>query len=400
MSFDAAAATARHMAALSPAELARAADYTVGGHWLLLWGMLVTAVAAFIIVRTGLLERLNARLERHRWFLRSWIVAGAAMLAMALMALPWSIYEEWARETSYGRTTQPLADFLMQTAIGIAITTVMGGLFFVGVYALIRRTGARWWLWSGGFTAAVTAAILLLSPTLIEPLFNTYAPLPAGPVRNAVEVLADDAGIPHDRIFVFDGSRQSENFTANVSGIMGSARIAISDVALGDASLDEVKAVTGHEIGHYILYHAWRFVAVAGVLAILVFYLTNRMFAPVARAFGSKATIGDATGLPIVMTILTILGTLALPITNGVTRLGEREADDYSLDHVGLPDALASALVKTAEYRDPRPSVLQEAVFYSHPSVEWRVRNAMDWQAAHPERRIVAPRLAPPTEAP
>jgi STE24 endopeptidase len=46
-----------------------------------------------------------------------------------------------------------------------------------------------------------------------------------------------------------------------------------------------------------------------------------------------------------------------------------------------LPDALAGALVKTAEYRYPRPSALQEIMFYSHPSVETRVRRAMDWKA-------------------
>ena len=89
MSFDAAAATASHMAALSPAGLDRAAAYTVGGHWMLLWGMVVTAVTAFIIVRTSLLERLNAQLSARGWFMRSWIVAGAAFLLMALISLPW-----------------------------------------------------------------------------------------------------------------------------------------------------------------------------------------------------------------------------------------------------------------------------------------------------------------------
>ncbi len=71
---------------------------------------------------------------------------------------------------------------------------------------------------------------------------------------------------------------------------------------------------------------------------------------------------------------------------NAVVRAGEREADNYSLKHVNLPDALASALVKTAEYRYPRPSALQEAIFYTHPSVEWRVRNAMEWKAKGMEK--------------
>ena len=37
--------------------------------------------------------------------------------------------------------SQPLADFLGQGLIAIAISAVLGALFFVGVYALIRRAG-------------------------------------------------------------------------------------------------------------------------------------------------------------------------------------------------------------------------------------------------------------------
>ena len=79
--------------------------------------------------------------------------------------------------------------------------------------------------------------------------------------------------------------------------------------------------------------------------------------------------------------IVSVLGLLAQPVLNSVTRMGESEADAYSLRTVNLPDALAGALVKTAEYRYPRPSAFEEIAFYSHPSVERRVRRAMDWKA-------------------
>jgi STE24 endopeptidase len=74
---------------------------------------------------------------------------------------------------------------------------------------------------------------------------------------------------------------------------------------------------------------------------------------------------------------------LAQPALNALSRIDEIEADRYSLETVNLPDALASALVKTAEYRYPRPTPLEEALFYDHPSVERRVRTAMEWKAAH-----------------
>ena len=335
------------------------------------------------MIRLGLLDKLSAKLAKRSFALRTWIVCAAFLLIAALITLPWDVYEDWWRETSYGRTSQPLTDYLSQSAIGLIITALFGGLFFLGVYALIRRAGRTWWLWSGGLAAFAVSTILLVSPILIEPLFNYYKPVPAGPVRAALETMADKAKIPHDRIFVYDGSRQSNNFTANVSGILGSARIAISDVALGKASLDEVKAVTGHEIGHYVLGHVWYSVAILSLLAVVLFFLADRLFMPVARLFGSQATIADPVGFPLLLFIVSFLSLLASPVMNTMTRMNESAADAYSLRTENLPDALAGALVKTAEYRDPRPNPLTEFLFHTHPSVERRVRASMDWKAVH-----------------
>jgi STE24 endopeptidase len=371
---------------LGPEALEKAAAYTMGNHWLLLFGFLVTFVATFVLVRSRWLDRLAAEVNkpRARPALTAFIVSAATFLLLNLLTLPWDLWTEYFRERSYGRTSQPLGDFLVQTGISLLIFTVVTGLFFLGVYALIRRAGRTWWLWSGGLVAVAISALLLLSPIFIEPIFNDYKPVPAGPVRDALVEQAKAAGVPEDRIFVYDGSRQSNNFTANVSGVFGSARIAISDVAFKGATLDEVKAVTGHEIGHYVSGHLWRTIGLVSLLAMLFFFLVDRLYPRFARLFGSRAALGDPVGLPVLIFMGALFGLLATPLMNWNTRAGEREADRYSLETVNLPDALATALVKTAEYRNPRPTPLQEALFYTHPSVEKRVQAAMEWKAAHP----------------
>lgn len=382
MAFDAAIATAQYIDSLGGPALAKAAAYTTGGHWLLLWNLLVTALVTWGFIRSGLLARVERHWSARGPFLRSVLVAASFLLLSTLVTLPWSLYTDWWRETSYGRTSQPLADFLAQAMLATAISTVFGALFLGGVYALMRRTGRHWWAWSAGLAAACVAVMMLLAPVFIEPLFNRYKPLPPGEVRDALVTMAREAGIPPERIFVYDGSRQSNNFTANAGGIGSSARIAISDVALKGASLDEVKAVTGHEIGHYVLGHTWRGVAFMAALALVFFFLADRWFGRVARAFGAAATIDQPANLPVLLFIVALLGLLAQPFTNTLTRVGEVEADRYSLEHARLPDALASALVKTAEYRNPRAGGVEEFLFYTHPTVERRVRMAMDWKAA------------------
>jgi STE24 endopeptidase len=385
MAFDPNAATARYIDSLGPAALQKAHDYTVGGHWMLLWGLIVSAIVTWLIVRSGVLDRVEAKIPERRRNLRAFVVSLVFLIVSALLSLPWAIYESWWREKIYGRTSQPFGDFLGQDLLALALSAVLTALFMIGVYWLIRKAGSRWWLWSGVLTAAALAFVMLLSPVLIEPLFNKYEPVPPGKVRDAVVEMAGRAGIPPEKIYMYNGSRQSNNFTANAGGVGSTARVAISDVALKNASLDEVRAVTGHEIGHYVLKHTWWGLLFFSLLAVLLFWLADRTFPRFARAFGSDARIGDPRGIAVLTFLVSLFGLLALPALNTFGRTLESQADRYSLETENRPDALSTALVKTAEYRYPRPGKLEEVIFYDHPSVERRVHDAMEWKAAHPE---------------
>lgn len=385
MAFDPNAATARYIDSLGPAALEKAHHYTVGKEWMLLWAVLVSALVTWLIVKSGVLDKLDARLAEKRRNLRAFVVAAVYFIVSAILTLPWTLYADYFREKSYGRTSQPIADYLGQASIALGISAVVGGLFMMGVYWLMRRSGARWWLWSGALTAVVLTFFMLLSPVLIEPLFNKYQPIPPGQVRDAVVAMAGRAGVPPERVFMFNGSRQSNNFTANAGGVGSTARVAISDVAFKNASLDEVRAVTGHEIGHYVLKHTWWGILFFSVSAIVLFWIADRTYPWFARKFGSSATLAEPRGIPVLLFMVSLFGLLSLPLFNSFGRTLETNADMYSLRTENRPDALSTALVKTAEYRYPRPNKIEEIIFYDHPSVEARVRRAMEWKATHPE---------------
>ena len=379
------AATARYIDSLGPAALQKAHDYTVGKEWMLLWALVVTGVVTWLIVKSGMLDKFAGKIAERRRNLSAFVVSLGFLLASAVLTLPWTLYDGYFRERAYGRTSQPLSDFLGQLALSTVINTLIAALFLVGVYWLMRRTGKRWWLWSGALTAAALTVVILLAPIFIEPLFNKYEPVPPGQVRDAVVSMAQRAGIPPERVFMFNGSRQSNNFTANAGGVGNTARVAISDVAIGKASLDEVRAVTGHEIGHYVLKHTWYGILFYSIAAILLFWVAERLFPRFARWFGSGASIDDPRGVPVLLFMVSFFALLTLPIFNTFGRMIETQADAYSLQTENRPDGLSSALLKTAEYRYPRPNAVEEAVFYDHPSVERRVRTAMEWKAAHPQ---------------
>ena len=389
--FDPAAATAQWLATLSPQETARAIAYTHGSHWLILWSFLVSALVAWIIVRTGLLVAIRSRIERRRRrpILTSFAVALVYSAMSWALTLPWAIYQGWWREKQYGLTSQALGGWLGEAVIGAAISVVATSLLLVAIYALIRRARRFWWAWAAGVTAAFIVIGLVLAPLVIEPIFNTYTPAPNGPVRDAVVTLAKQTGTPSDKIFIYNGSKQSDRYTANVSGLFGTARVAMSDTMFKQgADLAEVRGVVGHEMGHYVRAHILWTVGILVLLSVLAFWLTDRLY-PVAHRLLKADRVGDIAdpaGLPVLALVLAFLGVLGTPVFATMTRTMEEDADHFSLVHANEPDGLSKALIKTAEYRAPSPSAVEEFLFYDHPSVENRIRRAMEWKATHPPR--------------
>ena len=381
MAFNAEIATKAYIDGLGEEALMQAAAYTAGNHWLMLWSLGVTVLSTSLILRSSILTTLADKLSGKGLFNRAFRVSAAFIVLSSIIELPWTIYTSWYRQTQYDMTAQPLGDFLGQAGLSLALSAVIMGVLLALFYVLVNRVGKLWWAWFGGVTASVITLMMVLGPTLIQPLFNEYTAVPEGKVKTAIEALAVEANIPIERIFMYDGSRQSNNFTANVAGIGSSARIAISDVAMKQADLDEVKAVTGHEIGHYVSGHIWWIVLLLSAQIVVAFLLADKLFAPVARWLGADEDIRNPASIPVLILVVGVLMTFFAPINNTLSRMNETDADRYSLETVNLPDGLASALVKTAEYRNPRPGQLQEVLFYTHPSVEGRVRMAMEWKA-------------------
>lgn len=387
--FDPAAATAEYLAGIPPEALARAQAYTQGGHWLLLWGAVVGVATAWLVLRSGLLVRVRSAVERDRPrpVLAVAAVSAVWFVAAFVLSLPWSAYAKWWRETRYGLTSQSFGAWLSEQVVSLGVTMVGLTLLLQLLYLTMRRAPRTWWAWSGGVVSLFIVFVLLVAPVVVEPLFNTYRHAPAGPVRDSIVAMAQANGVPSDKIVIYDGSKQSNRYTANVSGLFGTARIAMSDVMFAKgADLGEVRGVVGHEMGHYVRGHVPLYSAVFGLMALVAFFLIDRLYPRVLGWSGARGVggVADPTGYPVIAMLLAVLGLLATPIFSTTGRLGEADADAFSLERANEPDGMARALMKTVEYRAPTPSWLEETIFYSHPSVSRRIRRAMDWKAAHP----------------
>lgn len=388
--FDPEAATQAYLATLDGAARARSDAYFEGGYWLILVNLAVSLIIAGLLLQTGFASGLRDRLAaglKWRWATTAAFVA-VYIAVTAVLAFPLTLYEGFFREHAYGLSTMSFPDWFGETLIQLAINVIMGAVLLSIVYAVIRAAKRTWWLWATGVSVFFLALMIFVSPVYIAPLFNDYTPLEEGDLRDDILSMAHANGIPADDVYVFDVSRQSNRITANVSGLMGTMRISLSDTLIENTDPDEVLAVMGHEMGHYTLNHLWEMFTVFAVILAIGFAFTNAAFNWANRRFGRRwgiSDIGDVAGLPLLMACLAVYFFLATPLMNTVIRTNEAEADIFGLNAAREPDGFATTALRLSSYRKIEPGALEEWVFFDHPSGRARVSMAMQWKAGQLE---------------
>jgi STE24 endopeptidase len=206
--------------------------------------------------------------------------------------------------------------------------------------------------------------------------------------------------IPVKQVFEVDASRQTTRVSANVSGVLGTTRIALNDNLLRQCTLPEIRAVMAHEMGHYVLNHGAKLITYFGIFVLIVFALARGIFDAAVRRWGSKwgvRGIADPAGLPLLVLILSTLIFIATPFLNTVVRVTEREADAFGINTSREPDGMAKVALKLGAYRKLDPTPLEEFIFFDHPSGRARIRMAMDWKAANLPPGESAAAEIPPT---
>lgn len=385
--FDVEAATQAYLNTLTPAQKAKSDAYFEGGYWLQLVSLLYALAISAVFLRLGLGRWLQARTQRlpRRWLRTLAFAAGYLLLAWVL-SLPLDIYEGYVREHAYGMSNQTFGQWLGENLISLGLSVVFGSLVILAFYAAVRRAGRSWWVWGTGLAAVFLVISIFAGPVFISPLFNKSTPLPAGPVRAAILSMARANGVPADNVYLIDASRQTKRISANVSGIGSTIRVSLNDNLLNRCTPQEVQAVMGHELGHYVLNHIQKmlvfFTLLVGIGLWLVDWAFRRLTARYGTAWGITG-VEDVAGLPLALALLSVFMFLATPVRNTIIRTSEQEADIFGLNAARQPDAFASTAMKLSEYRKINPSPLEETIFYDHPSGHTRVYNAMRWKAEH-----------------
>jgi STE24 endopeptidase len=362
--------------------------YFEGGYWLILWNYLVAAGISILLLASRISARLrgfSGRLTRYKTLQ----VGGYSvpyLLLVYVLSFPLNVYEHFVREHQYGLATQTFPAWFREQLIGLAVTIVGGTIFLIVLYAVFRRAPRTWWIFGTVVAVVFSFVLVFIAPVFIEPLFNTYKPLAKPEISEPILAMARANQIPVKQVFEVDASRQTTRVSANVSGFLGTTRIALNDNLLEQCTLPEIRAVMAHEMGHYVLNHGPKLLTYLGIFVLAGFALTRILFDAAVRRWGGKwdvRGIADPAGLPLLALILSTLLFIATPLLNTVVRVTEREADAFGINTAREPDGMAKVALKLGAYRKLNPTPLEEFIFYDHPSGRTRIRMAMDWKAAN-----------------
>lgn len=338
----------------------------------------LTLIAAGVLMATPLGARLVDRL-RGPWWSRALLGVLALSLAVAILRWPLGMWSEgYLRD--FGLSTQTWPSWAADRAKHIGVGTGLTSIMVLAVVALARRY-RRWWIpaAAGAFTLTVVASFAY--PVLIEPIFNDFRVMEAGPLRDDLLAMAARDGVPVEDVLVADASRRTTALNAYVSGFGATRRIVVYDTLLR-APADEVKLVVAHELGHAKADDVLVGTLVGGLGAAFgacLLYLVVSAGAVRRRAGISSA--GDPRAVGLLLGALSVATVLSGPAQNLVSRHVEARADVHALDLTRDPATFVAMQrrLSTTNISDLSPDVVEYVLYASHPTAPERIALARSW---------------------
>ena len=359
----------------------KAADYTVAktrfGIAALLWGGLTlvgfTLLGGLQALSTALLHAAGPGM-----LYQIGLIAAFAIIS-GLLDLPFDWYRQFVLEQRFGFNKMSVKLWLTDMVKGALVGAVIGLPLLWVVLKLMESTGSLWWFWTWLVWSGFQLLMMVLYPSVIAPMFNTFTPLSDESLKSRIEGLMARVGFASKGLFVMDGSRRSAHGNAYFSGFGAAKRIVFFDTLIERLAPHEIEAVLAHELGHFKLRHIVKRIVVMfalslAFLALLGYLKEQAWFYTGLGVMPLLAGPNDAMALLLFVLVLPIFTFVFGPLNAITSRKHEFEADAFAAKHSDA-NHLVSALVKMYEDNASTltPDPLHSAFYDSHPPASVRI---------------------------
>ena len=355
-----------------------------------IWGFVLPG----LVLVTGLSARMrdwSARVGR-KWFFVIALYFAVFSILTFVIDLPRAYYEEFVRDHAYGLSNQTFQKWFSDSLISLVVGIVGGTLFLWIPYLLLRKSPRRWWLYTGLAAVPFLLLLIVVKPIWIDPLFNTFGPMKDKALETRILQLADRAGIAGSRVYEVDKSTDTNALNAYVTGFGATKRIVLWDTIIKRLDEPQLLFVMGHEMGHYVLGHMWKLVAMFAIVILLTLYgihLTAGAIIARYRARIGVDALGDIASLPLLLVLFNLGFLLASPFALAYNRHVEHEADRFGLEITRTNHEAAMSFVRLQQdnLANPNPHWLIKVFEYSHPTLAERIEFANSyrpWERGEP----------------
>lgn len=340
-----------------------------------LFGDILMAVFLF----GGLLNWYNSLLLGwgFGFILTGWLYFILLMTVMTFLKIPFDLYDTFRIENRYGFNTMKKGLWIADFIKSLVVQTILFSALVLAALWFVKILPDWWWLALWGFYFLFTLFMMVLSPYVIEPLFNKYTPLEDEELSGKIKNLLDKTGIKVERVFKMDASKRSRHANAYFSGIGRVKRIVLFDTLLEKFSHEEILSVLAHEAGHWKKKHVLKRLAATEIVSFAVFCLVWVLVRSdmLSGVFGIRLPSFYSNSFVAVFS-LGLLSFIFNPVVSWFSRKDEKEADRFAVELMGEKESMISALKKLVRENlsnlDPHP--LMVFFRYSHPPVRDRIK--------------------------
>lgn len=294
-----------------------------------------------------------------------------------VLSVPFNLYSTFVLEQKYGFNKTTGKTFVLDLIKGLGLSALLGIPLLYLIFWFMTVSGNLWWLYVWAVVMAFQFFIAAVYPTFLAPLFNKFEPLPEGTLKQRITELAQKIGFKMSGIFIIDGSKRSGHSNAYFAGMGKFRRIVLFDTLTKQLNEDELIAVLAHEMGHNVKKHIRNSMILSSLMSLVGFYILSLLigWSEFYQAFNfSKPSVHAAL---VVFSLVSGTFTFLLtPLTNGLSRKNEYEADAFSVQTTQAKTAMKEALFKLSKdnLSNLSPHPAYSFYHYSHPTTLERAR--------------------------
>lgn len=339
----------------------------------------LTVIFLIILITTQLgieVQNFSYTISEHD-YLAFLIFIGLLGLGSGILFFPLTYYADFYLEHKYSLSNQTFSKWIWENLKGLFVSLFLGIPLLLLFYFLIKSYPESWWFILATVLFLVSVVLARLAPTLIFPIFYKFTPLEDEELKLKIADLCDNTNLSFSGIFKFDLSKNTKKVNAGFTGIRKSKRIILSDTLLSGFSHDEITSVFAHELGHYKKRHILKNIFIGLIFSYAGLFLAAELYIFLFPAFGFSFQ-HQLAALPLLTLVLMLYGIVTMPIQNIISRKFEYEADEFALSSTQNRNAFISTMEKLSKTNlaDKTPHPIVEFLFYSHPSIEKRIKAA------------------------